>query len=157
MPRYFFHLFEDNTQNLVRDPQGISLADAGAAKKEAIGLAQDIVQHGFFGSTWQVIVTDANSAIVLQLPLLEVRPCKMKPWLDLARRVATYEPKLRPHIFTWLLTVAIFALIMQTATLTGVSRSTPEATGSLGVVPKETILEARFASWTSLYRHPCHR
>ena len=136
MPRYFFHLFESDTQNLVRDSQGISLSDAGEATKEAIGLARDIVQHGFDGSTWQIIVADGNAAIVLKLPLSEVRPRKVKPWLDLAHRIVTYEPKLRPRIFTWLLTVVVLAVIMQAATLIGVARSTREVTGSLGSIPK---------------------
>jgi uncharacterized protein DUF6894 len=138
MPHYFFHLFEGNTQNLVRDSQGTSLPDAGEATKEAIGLARDIAQHGFDGSTWQIIVADANAAIVLKLPLSGVRPRKVKPWLDLARRAATYEPNLRPHIFTWLLTVAVFVVTVQAATLNGVSRSTSEVTGSLGAIPKGT-------------------
>ena len=136
MPRYFFHLFEGDTQNLVRDSQGISLSDAGEATKEAIGLARDIVHHGLHGSTWQILVADGNAAIVLKLPLSEVRPRRVRPWLDLARRIATYEPKLRPRIFTWLLTVVVLSAIMQTATLIGVARSTPEVTGSLGVAPK---------------------
>ena len=136
MPQYFFHLFESGTQNLVRDWQGTSLSDAGEATKEAIGLARDIVQHGFYGSTWQIVVADVNAVIVLKLPLSEVRPRRVKPWLDLARRIATYEPKLRPRTFTWLLTVVVLSAIMQRATLIGVGRSTPEVTGSLGFTPK---------------------
>ena len=142
MPCYFFHLYNENNRNLVRDSQGTSLSDDGKAKKEAIGLAQDIVQHGLHGSTWKIIVADENAAIVLKLPLSEIRPRKMKLWLDFACRIATYEPKLRQHIFTWLLTVAIFALIMQTATLTGVSKRTREVTGSLGVIEVQRLRNA---------------
>ena len=152
MPRYFFHLFEGDTQSLVRDPQGISLSDAGEATKEAIGLARDIVHHGLHGSTWQILVADGNAAIVLKLPLSEVRPCKVRPWRDLARRIATYEPKLRPRIFTWLLTVAVLAVIMQAATLIGVARSTPKVTGSLGVA-HEGMIFWRLALFRG--REPC--
>jgi hypothetical protein len=78
MPRYFFHLLEENDQNLVRDSEGIFLSDAAEVRKEAIGLARDIVEHGLHQSTWQVVVTEADAAFVLAVPLSEIRPRKMK-------------------------------------------------------------------------------
>ena len=48
MPRYFFHLLDEDT-NLVRDAVGCTLSDTGQAKKEAIGLARDIATHGLRG------------------------------------------------------------------------------------------------------------
>jgi hypothetical protein len=122
MPRYYFHLLEESNQTLVRDLDGIILSDDAEATKEAIGLAQDIVGHGIHKSRWQVVVTNANADIILATTLSEIRPRKMKAWLALVRRISMYEPKIRSHIFTWLLTVATFVMIVQAALLTRVSR-----------------------------------
>jgi hypothetical protein len=130
MPRYFFHLLDEDTNNLVRDSAGCSLSDTTQAKKEAIGLARDIATHGLHGTGWQVIVTDAN-AVVLTVSHSNIRPRRMKPWLDFARRIATYEPKFRPHIFAWLLTALVFVAIVQAAVTTSVLRDKVEVTGSL--------------------------
>src|ERR1700686_2236885 len=107
MPKYCFHLLEESGQNLVRDSDGITLSDAAEARKEAIGLARDIVGHGLHKPTWQVVVTDAKAVVVLAVPLSGIPPHKMKAALSLARRMSTYEPKLRSHIFTLLLTAAM--------------------------------------------------
>jgi hypothetical protein len=129
MPRYFFHLLDEDT-NLVRDSVGCSLSDTGQAKKEAIGLARDIATHGLHRTGWQVIVTDAD-AVVITVSHSEIRPRRMKPWLDLARRIATYEPNFQPHIFAWLLTALVFAAIVQATVTTSVLRDKVEVTGSL--------------------------
>lgn len=42
----------------------------------------------------------------------------MRSWLDLACRIATYEPKFRSHLFTSLLLAALLAIITQAALLT---------------------------------------
>jgi hypothetical protein len=55
----------------------------------------------------------------------------MKLWLDLARRIATYEPKFRPHIFAWLLAALVFAAIVQAAVTTGVLRNKVQVNGPL--------------------------
>jgi hypothetical protein len=127
MPRYFFHLLEESDQNLVRDAEGISFSGVAEARKEAIGLARDIAEHGLHQSTWQVVVTDANAAVVLAVPLSEIRPHKMKAGLDLARRISMYEPKFRSHIFTWLVTAAVFVMFVQAALLTSISRDRAES------------------------------
>jgi hypothetical protein len=129
MPRYFFHFLDEDT-NLVRDSVGCSLSDTGQAKKEAIGLARDIATHGLHRTGWQVIVTDAD-AVVITVSHSEIRPRRMKPWLDLARRIATYEPNFQPHIFAWLLTALVFAAIVQATVTTSVLRDKVEVTGSL--------------------------
>jgi hypothetical protein len=135
MPRYFFHLLEENDQNLVRDSVGISLFGVAEVRKEAIGLARDIVEHGLHQPTWLVVVTDANAAVVLTVPLSEIRPRKMKAMLDLARRISMYEPKLRSQIFTWLLTAAVFAMLVQAALLTSVSRDRAESNQTPQLAP----------------------
>ena len=130
MPRYFFHLLDEDTNNLVRDSVGCTLSDTGQAKREAIGLARDIATHGLHGTGLRVIVTDAD-AVVLTVSHSHIRPRRMKPWLDLARRIATYEPNFQPHIFAWLLTALVFAAIVQAAVTTSVLRNKVEVTGSL--------------------------
>lgn len=74
MPEYYFHLLEESNQNLVRDSDGITLSDAAEARKEAIGLARDIVDHGLHKPTWQVVVTDANAVVVFAVPLSGIHP-----------------------------------------------------------------------------------
>jgi hypothetical protein len=126
MPEYYFHLLEENGQNLVRDSDGTTLPDAAEARKEAIGLARDIVDHRLHKPTWQVVVTDANGVVVLAVPLTGMHPHKMKATLALARRISTYEPQLRSHIFTLLLTAAMCVMIAQATLLISISRDRAE-------------------------------
>jgi hypothetical protein len=162
MPEYYFHLREESGQNLVRDSDGMILSDAAEARKEATGLARDIVDHGLHKPTWQVVVTDANAVVVLAVPLSEIRPHKMKATLALARRVSTYEPQLRSHIFTLLLTAAMCVMIVQATRLISISRdraelywvaSTPHQAKAIGDVPRSAdevgsdLLHPRYYSW----------
>jgi len=117
MPRYYFHLLDDSTGNLIRDPAGASSVNAAEAKREAIDLAQDIIRHQLHGPTWQIVVTDENAKVILRVPLSKVRPRRIRVIFDLLRCVALYEPRLRPQIFTWLLTAVVLALIIQSALL----------------------------------------
>jgi hypothetical protein len=128
MPRYFFHFLDGNAVNLVRDSAGTSLPGANEAKREAVGLAQDIIRHQLHGSTWQVVVTDANADVVLRVPLSRVRRNRIKAALDLVRSIALYEPRFQPRLFTWLLTAVVFALIMESAMLSSRPRYTSNAT-----------------------------
>lgn len=128
MPRYYFHLLDERTANLVRDSAGASLPNVNQAKREAIGLARDIVRHQLHGSAWQVVVVDANEDIVLRVSLSRVRPQRIKATFDRIRRIALYEPRFRPHIFTWLLTAVVLALIMESAMLTSMSQHTADPT-----------------------------
>ena len=130
MPRYFFNLLDEDTNSFVRDSVGCSFSDTEEAKKEAIGLARDIATHGLHGSGWQVIVTDAD-AVVLTVSHSEIRPRRMKHWLELARRIAMYEPNFQPHIFAWLLAALVFVAIVQASVMTIVLRDKVEVTGSL--------------------------
>jgi hypothetical protein len=117
MPRYYFHLLDASTATFIRDSAGASLLNATEAKREAVALAQDIVRHRLHGSTWKVVVTDENTSIILRVPLSKVRPRRIRVVFDLLCRVAFYEPRLRPQIFTWLLTAVVLALIIQSALL----------------------------------------
>ena len=130
MPRYFFHLLDEYTDDLMKDSVGCALCDTGQARKEAIGLARDIATHGLQGRRWKIIVMD-DDGVVLTLSQADIKPRRTKPWLALAHRIATYTPGLRPHVFAWLLTGLIFALVMQAAVTTRVSRQNAEITGSV--------------------------
>jgi Domain of unknown function (DUF6894) len=121
MPRYFFHLLDENTNNLARDSVGYTLSDAGQASREAVALARDIATHGLQGRRWQIIVTNGD-AVILTVSHTDIQPRRMKPWLDLARRIAAYEPRLRPRIFAWLLTALVFAVLAQAAVTTTLLR-----------------------------------
>jgi len=129
MPRYFFHLFDATTDNLARDSVGCSLPDVVQARTEATALARDIATHGFAGRRWQIIVSDGD-AVVLTVSHADIQARRIKPWLDLARRIALYEPRLRPRIFAWLLTALVFAVIAQAAVTVTLVREGAEVTGS---------------------------
>lgn len=128
MPRYYFHLLDERTAILVRDPVGASLPNVNQATREAIGLARDIARHQLHGSAWQVVVVDANEDIVLRVPLSRAQPQRIKAIFDRLRRIALYEPRFQPHIFTWLLTAVVLALIMESAMLTSTSQHTADPT-----------------------------
>jgi hypothetical protein len=115
MPRYFFHLLDENTDDLMRDSVGCTFSDTSHARSEAIALARDIASHGLQGRRWQVIATDGD-AVVLTVSHNDIHPRRIKSWLDLGHRVAAYEARLRPHIFAWLLTALVLAVIAQAAT-----------------------------------------
>lgn len=74
MPRYFFNMMEGGSHNLVRDIDGILLADADKAREEAIGLARDITSHGLAESmkSWTVVVAEEGGGEVLTIPLSEI-------------------------------------------------------------------------------------
>lgn len=144
MPRFFFNLYDDCTKNLVRDSDGTSLSNAGEAKKEATALAQDIVGHRLYLSTWQIIVTDENEDQILKVILSEIRPRKTKAWIDLAHRIAMHEPNFRVRLFTWLLTVAMLATSILAAMFTSVSQNRAGVTGTLRFASQGTIVEVCF-------------
>jgi hypothetical protein len=140
MPRYFFNFFDEGSKNLARDSEGASLPNANAAKKEALELAQDIVDHRLHGSAWQVVVTDANAAIVLSLPLSEIHPRRMRAWFDRVRHLAMYEARVRSHIFTWLLMLVVLAIILEAVVLSRLSR---DRTGVSGT----PFVSSKWQSW----------
>ena len=123
-----FSFARRDTANLVRDSAGTSLPNASEAKREAIGLAQDIVSHHLHGSTWQVVVTDVNANVVFRVPLSQIRPERIKAVFYRVRSLALYEPRFQRHIFTWLLTAVVFALIMESAMLSSTLRHTANST-----------------------------
>jgi uncharacterized protein DUF6894 len=145
MPRYFFHLFEDGDLNLVRDSEGAPFASSREAKNEAIALARDIAEHRLYQPTWQIVVTDENADIVSRVSLSEIHPSIAQFLLKLARRIAIYEPRFQPYLFTWLLVATVMSMIGQGAVLNSMSRHRANISERLDVAPKATIVEVRFA------------
>jgi hypothetical protein len=118
--RYFFNVVEGNSKNLVRDSEGIVLSGVREARKEAIGLARDVVRHGFYDSiqAWKIVVTDENGDEVLTVHLSEVRARKILSWLDLRGCIAKFQSSFSPHTFSFLITAAVLAIIVQVAVTT---------------------------------------
>ena len=65
--------------------------------------------------------------------------------LKLTRRIAIYEPRVQPHLFTWLLSATVMSMIGQGAVLNSMSRHRANISEGLGVLPKATIVEVHFA------------
>jgi len=131
MPRYFFNMMEGHSQNLVRDIDGILLADASKAREEAIGLAQDISSHGLAESmkSWTVVVTDEGGAEVLTVPLSGVGARRPHAARAEGRLIGRGIPKLDSRVgrgaVLWIVAAAALAVVAQ-ATLT-IPRLAPES------------------------------
>jgi uncharacterized protein DUF6894 len=117
MPRYFFNIMEGQSQNLVRDIEGALLSGVGEARKEAVGLAQDITRHGIHEptQTWTVIVTDEKGDEVLTVPLSRPSTRKTQGAFGLAK----LEPSSGRGAIVWLIGAAVFAITVQTALTVG--------------------------------------
>jgi hypothetical protein len=111
MARYFFHLYDTKSKNLVRDSEGAVFSSFNNAKNETIALARDIAALGIDRSTWQVLVIDEDGHQVLRVSLSKVQARKFRPWIDLAHRIVTYQPRLRSGVFTCLLTAAVLVMV----------------------------------------------
>ena len=133
MPRYFFNMMEGRSQNLVRDIDGILLADASKAREEAIGLAQDISSHGLAESmkSWTVVVTDDGGAEVLTVPLSGIGarkpPAARAEGRLIGRGIAKLDSRIGRGAVLWIVAAAALAVVTQ-ATLTS-SRLAPESGG----------------------------
>jgi hypothetical protein len=156
MPRYFFNIMEGRSQNLVRDIEGALLADAGEARKEALGLARDITRHGIHEprQAWAVIVTDEQGDEVASVPLSATRARKSPAALDLGHRVARLESSLESSLgrgtVVWLIGAAALAIIVQ-ATVTTVHFAQQQPSYQIASAPAEGAMVAvRFAPQASM-------
>lgn len=151
MARYFFHLYDVNSKNLVRDSEGAVFSSLDEAKTEARGLAQGIAGLAIDRSTWQVLVIDENGQQVLKMPLAEVRVSTLRRWIDRAHRIAMYQPRLRSSAFTWLLTAAVLVMIGQAIVSMLRVREPDSGSYHLASVEAEaSTLYVRFVSRTSI-------
>lgn len=152
MPRYFFNIMEGHSQNLVRDIEGALLSGAGEARKEAIGLARDITQHGIHEptQTWKVIVTDESGDEVFTVPLSGNSARKTPAAFDLGTHIARLESSVGRGTVVWLIGAAVLAITVQTAVTT--VRVARESGGyETASAPAEGALVAvRFAGQASM-------
>jgi hypothetical protein len=148
MPRYFFNIMEGQSQNLVRDIEGALLSDVGEARKEAVGLAQDITRHGIHEptQTWTVIVTDDKGDEVLTVPLSRTSARKTQGAFGLGSRTAKLEPSSGRGTIVWLIGAAVFAITVQTA-LTVVRVAQQHGGYQTASAPTESaVVAVRFAA-----------
>lgn len=151
MARYFFHLYDADSKNLVRDSEGAEFSSLAEAKTEAIGWAQDIAGLAIDRSTWQVLVIDENGQQVLRMPLAKVRVRRFRRWIDAVHRIATYQPRLRSGAFTWLVMVAVLVMIGEAIVLTLRVRQPDSGSYRLASVEAEaSTLYVRFVSQASI-------
>ncbi|WP_395671759.1 DUF6894 family protein [Phenylobacterium sp.] len=75
MPRYFFHSRDGETY---RDPEGVELPDAHAARREAIRFFAELMAEegeGFWATAkLEMTVTDDAGAVLVVLTLVGVGP-----------------------------------------------------------------------------------
>jgi hypothetical protein len=152
MPRYFFNILEGHSQNLVRDIEGALLSGAGEARKEALGLARDITQHGINEptQTWTVIVTDESGDEVLTVPLSGAATRKTPGAFDLGSRLAKFEASFSRGTVLWLIGAAVLAISAQTAVTTW--RATQQHGGYqiASAAPEGALVAVRFAAQASM-------
>jgi hypothetical protein len=121
MPRYFFNMVEGDARDLVRDSDGVVLADPSAARKEAAGLARDIVRHGIRGriQTWKIVVTDERGEQILIVPLSEMSAKRIWTWFESRSLVASYRHFFGSGPSARFAAAAGLGIVIQAALLTG--------------------------------------
>jgi hypothetical protein len=98
-----------------------------------------------------VLVVDENGHEVLKVPLAKVQARRFQSWIDLARRIATYQPRFRSGVFTLLLTAAVLAMIGQAIVLTLRVREQSDSSYHLASAEAEaSTLYVRFVPRTSI-------
>jgi hypothetical protein len=100
MPRYLFHIVDgESRHHSIRDGEGAVLHDAAEARKEALGLAQDIAKHGLAGATkWKIVVTDEDGNPILTVPISQVPTLRMRPWSMLRGLVSSLVYRSRARL-----------------------------------------------------------
>jgi hypothetical protein len=151
MPRYFFNIMEGHSQNLVRDIEGALLAGTGEARKEALGLAQDITRHGIHEplQTWTVIVTDENGDEVLTVPLSQA-PARKKSAFALGGRIAKLESSFGRGTILWLIGAAVLAISVPTAIKTVHLGQHPDGYETASAPSAGAFVAIRFAAQASM-------
>lgn len=152
MPRYFFNVLESHSRILVRDSEGVVFSNLSEARNEAVGLARDFAKHGFFRSTqtWKLVVANENGLEVLTVPLFDIRPRKIRAWLDRIRHFATFETSIHPNILGWLLATALLGVIVQTGVKTVPILKKREAYQTASVQTEEAIVAIRFVAHANI-------
>ena len=151
MPRYFFNIVEGHSNNLVRDIEGALLCGADEARKEAIGLARDITQHGIQEPTrtWTIVVANEHGDEVLAVPLAGTPARKPQGAFELGNRLAKIESKFGRSTIVWLIGAAVLAISVQAALTT----MRPEQHGSYQTASAQaegSLVAVRFAPQASM-------
>jgi hypothetical protein len=150
MPRYFLNVVEGDSNNVVKDIEGVMLSGMHEARKSAVDFAQDFVKHGFreANQKWKVVVTDENGTKVLTVPMSEIRTRSLV-WLHLRRYFAALESSLGPRTLACLIAAALIGIVVEVSVrrevVTKESRSYQTASAPTGV----TIVAVRFAPQAS--------
>ena len=150
MPRYFLNVVEGDSNNVVKDIEGVMLSGMHEARKSAVGFARDFVKHGFHEANqkWKVVVTDDNGTKVLTVPMSEIRTRSLV-WLHLRRYFAALESSLGPRTLACLIAAALIGIVVEVSVrrevVTKESRSYQTASAPTGV----TIVAVRFAPQAS--------
>jgi hypothetical protein len=152
MPRYYFNIMEGHSQNLVRDIEGALLSGAGEARKEAVGLARDITQHGIHepSQTWTVIVTDESGDEVLTVPLSGASVRKKQGAFDLGHRLAKLEASIGRGTIVWLIGAAVLAIAVQTAVTSVPVAEQRGGYQTASAPPDGALVAVRFAGQASM-------
>ncbi|HLH94472.1 MAG TPA: hypothetical protein VKW08_05075 [Xanthobacteraceae bacterium] len=151
MPRYFFNIMEGRSQKLVRDIEGVMLADVAEAGEEALGLAQDITRHGIHQptQTWSVIVTDENGDEVLTVPFAGVPPRKTHGRFGLGHHMAKLEASLSRGSVVWLIAAAVLAITVPA--ITAIRIAEEHGTYQTASAPTEgAFVAVRFAAQANM-------
>ncbi len=115
MARYFFHVADPASGNLVKDSEGRAFPCIHDARREAVGFAQDVVKHGFawLNQTWVIVVTDEGGTQIAKIPLSEIRVRQTRPCFALRPRFASWEARFGQRILAWLLTAALVGVLLE--------------------------------------------
>jgi hypothetical protein len=150
MPRYFFNVVEGDSNNVVKDVEGVMLSGMPEARKSAVGFARDFVKHGFreANQKWKVVVTDDTGTKILTVPMSEIRTRSLV-WLNMHRYFASLESSLGPRTLACLIAAALIGIVVEASVrrevVTKESRSYQTASVPTGV----TIVAVRFAPQAS--------
>jgi hypothetical protein len=144
MPRYLFHIVDGESRpNSVRDSEGTVLRDATEARKEAVGLAQDIAKHRLDGANkWKIVVTDEHGTTVLIVPLSEVLTLRVRAWTTLRGLVASLVYR-SPRSLAWSLAAGV--IMAQAIALAVLLREQPGTYQTASAPSQGALVAIRFA------------
>jgi hypothetical protein len=147
MPRYYFHVVDAKSlRSSVRDGEGTVLSDEKVARKEAIGLAQDIATHGVHASgEWQVVVTDEEGNNVVTVPLSEARARRSRPWRKLRSHIYHFVSRFRRRL-AWSIVAGAIVVLGIVATALVQDKGTYETASAPST---GTIVSVRFVAQAS--------
>jgi hypothetical protein len=152
MPRYFFNMVEGEGRDLIRDSDGVMLADPSAARKEAVALARDIVRHGLQGpiETWKIVVTDDRGDQLLILPLSDIPVQSVRTRFGPRSLIARCRYLFGSGPSARFAAVAGLGILIQAALMTGLMIMNESGTYRTASAPaSDAVVAVRFVPRTS--------